>query len=119
MPGLLLTPLAVGAAFYVIPCVTRTPTCIQGPLQSLPSLQQVTHFNNWTIGHIAILGFSGFIALGAMWYILPQVTHRKVYSGNLVYAQFWLVTFGLTGFFVVLTIAGLIQGHAWLCMARS
>jgi cytochrome c oxidase cbb3-type subunit 1/cytochrome c oxidase cbb3-type subunit I/II len=75
----------------------------------------VTHFNNWTIGHshIAVLGFSGFIALGAMWLVVPQITHRRIYSGKLVFAQFWLVTFGLTGFLCVLTIAGLIQGQAW------
>jgi cbb3-type cytochrome c oxidase subunit I len=90
-------------------------TCIQGPLQSLPSLQRVTHFNNWTIGHahIAVLGFSGFIALGAMWHVLPYICRRKLYSENLVLLQFWFIMFGLTGFFVVLTTAGLIQGHAW------
>jgi cytochrome c oxidase cbb3-type subunit 1 len=90
-------------------------TCIQGPLQSLPVLQKVTHLTNWTVGHshIAVLGFSGFIALGALWYVVPQITRRKVWSGTLVLAQFWLVTFGLTGFLIVLTIAGLIQGENW------
>jgi cbb3-type cytochrome c oxidase subunit I len=90
-------------------------TCIQGPLQSIPAVQKVTHFNNWTIGHshIAVLGFSGYIALGVMWLVLPQLTGRRVYSGKLVFAQFWLITFGLVGFFFVLTIAGLIQGQAW------
>lgn len=97
-----------GIAWYLI-------TCIQGPFQSLPSVQRITHFNNWTIGHahIAILGFSGYIALGAMWHILPLVTGRRVYSNRLINLQFGLITFGLTGFFVVLTIAGLIQGSAW------
>jgi cytochrome c oxidase cbb3-type subunit I len=98
----------VGTVWYVL-------TCIQGPLQSLPSLQKVTHFNNWTIGHshIAVLGFSGFIALGAAWLVVPQITGRRVYSAKLVFAQFWLIIFGLTGFLFVLTIAGLIQGQAW------
>lgn len=201
LPGLLLTPLAVGAAYYVIPRVTRTPlhsytlsvagfwtlvilythigghhivqspipnwlksvstissigmiipviialmnlwltargrggalladpggrfviggtiwyilTCIQGPLQSLPMLQRVTHFNNWTIGHshIAVLGFSGFIALGAMWHIVPLITGKRLYSDNLVNLQFGLVTLGLIGFFFDLTAAGLVQGSSW------
>jgi len=97
-----------GTVWYLI-------TCIQGPVQSLPSLQKVTHFNNWTVGHahIAVFGFSGFIALGALWHILPLAAKRKVYSNNLVNLQFGLITFGLTGFFIVLTIAGLIQGSAW------
>ncbi len=101
--------------FVLIGTVWYLLTCIQGPLQSLPSVQKVTHLNNWTIGHshIAVLGFSGFIALGALWLVIPQITGRRVYSRNLVFAQFWLVTFGLTGFLMVLTIAGLIQGQAW------
>jgi len=98
-----------GAVWYLV-------TCIQGPMQSLPSVQRYTHFNNWVIGHahIAVLGFSGMIALGGLWYILPQVTGRRVYSMNLANLQFWLISVGLTGFFVVLTIAGLTQGAAWL-----
>ena len=79
------------------------------------SLQRVTHFNNWNVGHahIAVLGFSGFIAIGALWHVLPLAAKRKLYSNNLVNLQFGLVLFGLTGFFAVLTIAGLIQGGGW------
>jgi cytochrome c oxidase cbb3-type subunit I len=97
-----------GVVWYLV-------TCIQGPLQSLPYLQRVTHFNNWTVGHahIAMLGFGGYIALGAMWHIIPLVTGREIYSKRLVSLQFGLLTFGLTGFFLVLTTAGLIQGSAW------
>ncbi len=201
LPGLLLTPLAVGPLFFVVPRITRTPiyshtlsligfwslvalythigghhllqapvptwlktmsvisslgmmipvfvvltniwltarqkgglllhdpagrfvlagtlwylvTCIQGPLQSLPSVQRVTHFNNWTIGHshIAVLGFAGFIALGTMWHIVPLITGRRVYSAKLINLQFGLIMFGLGGFFTVLTAAGLVQGSSW------
>jgi cytochrome c oxidase cbb3-type subunit I len=90
-------------------------TGIQGSLQSLPTVQKVTHFTNWTIGHahIAILGFSGFIALGTLWHILPLVSKRRIYSLRLINVQFGLVLFGLAGFFAVLTTAGLIQGDSW------
>jgi cytochrome c oxidase cbb3-type subunit 1/cytochrome c oxidase cbb3-type subunit I/II len=98
----------VGVFWYLI-------TCLQGPLQSLPSVQRYTHFNNWVIGHahIAVLGFSGMIALGGLWYVLPLVSGRRVFSMNLANLQFWLVLVGISGFFGVLTIAGLIQGGAW------
>lgn len=90
-------------------------TCIQGPLQSLPSVQRVVHFNNWTIGHshIAVLGFAGFIALGTVWHVLPLITGRRLFSDKLVNLQFGLAMFGLSGFFVVLTAAGLVQGSSW------
>jgi cbb3-type cytochrome c oxidase subunit I len=97
-----------GTIWYLI-------TCLQGPFQSLPSVQQITHFNNWTIGHahIAVLGFAGFTAVGGMWHVLPLVTRRQWYSARLINLQFGLTVFGLVGFFVVLTTAGLVQGTSW------
>lgn len=101
--------LLVGTIWYAI-------VCVQGPLQSLAWVQRVTHFNNWVIGHshIAVLGFTGFIALGGMYYVLPYATGKKVYSEKLVNVQYWLILVGLIGFFIFLTAAGLIQGHVWL-----
>ena len=48
-------------------------TCIQGPLQALPAVQKVTHLNNWVVAHahLGVLGFSGTIALGGIYFILP------------------------------------------------
>jgi cytochrome c oxidase cbb3-type subunit 1/cytochrome c oxidase cbb3-type subunit I/II len=106
----------IGGRFVLTGTIWYLLTCVQGPLQSLPSIQKVTHFTNWTIGHahIAVLGFSGFIALGALWHVLPLVTGRRLYSWRLASLQFGLVLTGLIGFFVVLTAAGLIQGSSWL-----
>jgi cbb3-type cytochrome c oxidase subunit I len=100
--------MMVGAIWYAI-------VCIQGPLQAISWVQRVTHFNNWVIGHshIAVLGFTGFIALGGLYYILPSVTGRRIYSQRLINLQYWLVLIGLTGFFIVLTAVGLIQGQNW------
>jgi len=90
--------------------------CLQGPLQSLPSVQRYAHFNNWVVGHahIAVLGFAGMIALGGLWYVLPSVSGRRLYSMTLANLQFWMILVGIVGFFAVLTIAGLIQGSAWV-----
>jgi cytochrome c oxidase cbb3-type subunit 1 len=90
--------------------------CLQGPFQSLPSVQRITHLTNWVIGHshIAVLGFSGFIALGGIYFFLPRVTGRPLYSRRLADIQYWLLLIGLTGFFIVLTMTGLIQGSGWL-----
>ncbi|HEX2966785.1 MAG TPA: cbb3-type cytochrome c oxidase subunit I [Syntrophorhabdaceae bacterium] len=89
--------------------------CLQGPFQSLPSVQRITHLTNWVIAHshIAVLGFSGFIAVGGAYFILPRITGRDLYSRKLADIQYWLMLTGLTGFFVVLTIAGMIQGSGW------
>ena len=100
--------IMTGTLWYLI-------VCVQGPLQSLPYVQRITHFTNWVIGHahIAVLGFAGFIAMGALWHILPLASGRRIWSNRLVYLQFGLILFGLIGFFIVLTAAGLVQGAGW------
>jgi cytochrome c oxidase cbb3-type subunit 1/cytochrome c oxidase cbb3-type subunit I/II len=89
---------------------------IQGSMMALPNVQRVTHFTNWVIGHshIGVLGFAGMISLGGMYYILPRITDKPLYSRFLADLQYWLILIGVVGFTIVLTIAGLIQGNAWL-----
>lgn len=88
---------------------------IQGSIMALPQVQRITHFNNWVVGHahIGVLGFAGMIALGGLYYILPKITGKPLYSRFLADLQYWLVLIGITGFLVILTTVGLIQGNAW------
>jgi cytochrome c oxidase cbb3-type subunit 1/cytochrome c oxidase cbb3-type subunit I/II len=88
---------------------------IQGSIMALPQVQRITHFNNWVIAHshLGVLGFAGLSALGGLYYILPKITGKPLYSRFLADLQYWLVLIGIVGFTVVLTIAGLIQGNAW------
>jgi cbb3-type cytochrome c oxidase subunit I len=106
----------IGGKFVFAGLVWYILTCLQGPLQALPVIQRVTHLNNWVIAHshMGVLGFSGTIALGGLYFILPRVTNRPLYSSRLADIQYWLVLFGMAGFFAVLTAAGLIQGNSWL-----
>jgi cytochrome c oxidase cbb3-type subunit 1/cytochrome c oxidase cbb3-type subunit I/II len=60
-----------------------------------------------------VLGFAGLSALGGLYYILPKITGKPLYSRFLADLQYWLVLIGIVGFTVVLTIAGLIQGNSW------
>jgi cbb3-type cytochrome c oxidase subunit I len=106
----------IGGKFVFAGSVWYLLTCLQGPLQSLPYVQRLTHFTNWVIAHahMGVFGFAGFTALGGIYFILPRITGRPLYSRRLAEVQYWLVLIGITGFFVVLTIAGLIQGNGWL-----
>jgi cytochrome c oxidase cbb3-type subunit I len=107
---------SVGAKYVFVGTIFYFITCVQGPLHSLPIVQRLTHFNNWVIGHahIAVLGFAGFIAMGAVYYLLPKVSGRRLWSRRVAEVQYWLVLIGLIGFFLVLTTVGLIQGQGWL-----
>ncbi len=106
----------VGAKFVFTGTIMYFFVSIQGSMMALPQVQRVTHFNNWVVGHahIGVLGFSGMIALGGLYYVLPRITGKPLFSRFLADFQYWMVLIGVTGFTIVLTIVGLIQGNAWL-----
>jgi len=105
----------IGAKFVFTGTIYYFLVNIQGSIMALPHVQRITHFNNWVVGHahIGVLGFAGITALGGIYFILPRLTGKPLYSRFLADLQYWLVLIGITGFFVVLTTAGLIQGNAW------
>jgi len=106
----------IGAKWVFAGLVWYLIVCLQGPFQALPIVQRITHLTNWVIGHshIAVLGFAGFIGVGGIYFLIPRVTGRPLYSRKLADIQYWFLLVGLAGFFFVLTMAGLIQGNAWL-----
>ena len=106
----------IGAKFVFTGTIMYFFVSIQGSMMALPDVQRVTHFNNWVIGHahVGVLGFAGMIALGGLYYTLPRITGKPIYSKFLADFQYWLILIGVIGFTVVLTIVGLIQGNAWL-----
>ena len=105
----------IGARFIFVGTILYLFVCIQGPFQSLPVVQRITHFTNWVPAHahLAVLGFAGMSAWGAIYYLLPAMTGRAIHSRGLAVLHYWLMLFGVSSMMVVLTIAGLIQGHAW------
>ena len=98
----------VGTIMYLV-------VCIQGPFQSLPIVQRITHFTHWipAHAHLAVLGFVGMIGWGTCYFILPEMTGRPIHSKRLANLHYWLMFMGVVSMMVVLTISGLIQGHAW------
>jgi cbb3-type cytochrome oxidase subunit 1 len=90
-------------------------TCIQGPFQATRWVNWYLHFSNWVVGHahLALLATFSFIVFGAVYFIIPKVTGRKIHSRALVIWHFWLTLVGWILMLVSLTIAGLIQAAGW------
>ncbi len=105
--NIVLKFLFAGTVFYFL-------TSTEGSLLALPSVERITHFTDWVVGHshLGLLGFSGFIACGAGYGALREM-HGRIWSERLAHLQYWLMLVGIIGFTLVLDDAGSIQGHAW------
>jgi len=61
-------------------------------------------------GHINLLGWVEMAIFAALYYVVPTVSRRPIYSLRLVKIHFWMHNFGLIGMVVFFFSAGLVGG---------
>lgn len=100
--------------FVVFGALAYTLASVQGSLMAVRSINEITHFTHYTVGH-AHLGLYGFFSMtmfGAVYYIVPRLVDWEWPSATLIRWHFWLSGIGVIGMFSVLTFAGIVQGLA-------
>ncbi|MEZ5307092.1 MAG: cbb3-type cytochrome c oxidase subunit I [Pyrinomonadaceae bacterium] len=100
--------LMSGVVFYLL-------TCFQGPMHSLRAVNAIVSKTDWIPGHahMAVLGAFSFFAIAGVYYALPRLYNRPLYSNALANWSFWLFMIGGLGFFVTLWLGGFWQGWQW------
>ena len=61
-------------------------------------------------GHINLLGWVEMAIFAALYYVVPTVARRPIYSIRLVKIHFWMHNFGLIGMVSFFLAAGLLGG---------
>jgi len=88
----------------------------EGPMMSIKSVNSLSHYTNWTIGHVhsGALGWVGMISFAAIYYMVPKLWNRDgLYSLRLINWHFWLATLGIVIYAAVMWVAGITQGLMW------
>jgi cytochrome c oxidase cbb3-type subunit 1 len=100
--------------FTVFGAMTYTLVSFQGSTMAIPSLNAITHFSDYTIGHshLGVYGFFTMMMFGAMYYIVPRLTGWEWPSASLIRWHFWLSAIGIGLMVLVLSVGGVIQGFA-------
>ena len=62
-------------------------------------------------GHINLLGWVEMGIFGSIYYFIPRLVHRPIYSMRLVKVHFWMHNIGLVGMVSLFTLAGAIGGY--------
>ncbi|RDD68502.1 cbb3-type cytochrome c oxidase subunit I [Paracoccus versutus] len=107
--------------FISFGAVMYTLASFQGSIEALRSVNTITHFTHYTVGH-AHLGAYAFVSIvmfGAAYHIMPRMMGRDFAHPGLIRLHFWLVVVGFAIYFFALTIGGLLQGLAMLDATRS
>lgn len=88
---------------------------LEGPLLSIKSVNAISHYTDWTVGHVHIgtLGWNGMLTFGVLYYIFPRIFRTKLYSKSLANVHFWIATMGTLFYAVPLYWAGWTQSAMW------
>jgi cytochrome c oxidase cbb3-type subunit 1 len=100
--------MVLASTFYMF-------STIEGPIQSIKSVNALAHFTDWIPGHVhdGTLGWVGFMIIAALFHMAPRMYKREIYSKKLMEAQFWIQTTGIVLYFSSMWIAGITQGMMW------
>ncbi|MDJ0758557.1 MAG: cbb3-type cytochrome c oxidase subunit I [Woeseiaceae bacterium] len=100
--------------FVVLGAVMYTAASLQGSMQALRSVNEITHFTHYTVAHahLGLYGFLTYIMFGAIYFIMPRLTGREWPYPRAITAHFWLVFIGFAVYFIFLSIGGWLQGLA-------
>ncbi|MBI3395633.1 MAG: cbb3-type cytochrome c oxidase subunit I [Spirochaetia bacterium] len=87
----------------------------EGPMMAVKSVNSLSHYTDWTIGHVhsGALGWVGFMSMAMMYYMVPRLWGRKLYSEKLANTHFWLGTLGILLYVVSMWTSGITEGAMW------
>ncbi|MEI6491137.1 MAG: cbb3-type cytochrome c oxidase subunit I [Verrucomicrobiota bacterium] len=100
--------------FTVFGALAYTVVSLQGISMAIPSVNTLTHFTDYTIGHahLGLYGFFSMMMFGAIYYIVPRLVGWEWPSATMIRWHFWLVAIGILLMVGSLTVGGILQGVA-------
>ena len=101
--------------FMVIAVAFYGMSTFEGPLMSIRTVNALSHYTEWTIGHVhsGALGWVAFITFGSLYYLVPVLWSKPLYSKKLISAHLWLASTGMAMYIIAMWIAGIYQGVQW------
>ena len=101
--------------FLVVGITAYGMATFEGPMLSIKSVNALTHFTDYIIGHVHLgaLAWNGGLAFAMLYYIIPRIYGTKLYSVSLANLHFWLSTIGILFYVIPLYVGGITQSLMW------
>jgi cytochrome c oxidase cbb3-type subunit I/II len=100
---------------FVVALTAYGMATFEGPMLSLKNVNAIAHYTDWIPAHVHVgaLGWNGFLSFAMMYYLIPKVYNRPIFSVKMINQHFWLGTLGILFWAVPMYISGFTQGMMW------
>ncbi len=97
--------------FFVAGITFYGMATFEGPLLSIRAVNAISHYTDWTIGHVhsGALGWNGFMAAALFYWLAPRLWKTKLWSTSLANMHFWVGLVGILLYVAALWSAGIRQ----------
>jgi cytochrome c oxidase cbb3-type subunit I/II len=101
--------------FMVVAVTAYGMSTFEGPMMSTKSVNAISHFTDWTVGHahIGALGWNGFLTFAVLYYLIPRIFQTQLFSKKLANLHFWIATLGIVFYAVPLYWGAITQASMW------
>lgn len=101
--------------FMVVAITAYGMATFEGPMLSLKNVNAISHFTDWTVAHVHVggLGWNGFLTFGMLYWLIPKLYKRELYSKRLANFHFWIGSLGIIFYALPMYWAGFTQSLMW------
>ncbi|MBC7488343.1 MAG: cytochrome-c oxidase, cbb3-type subunit I [Cytophagaceae bacterium] len=101
--------------FMVVAITAYGMATFEGPMLSLKNVNAISHFTDWTVAHVHVggLGWNGFLTFGMLYWLIPKLYRRELYSKRLGNFHFWIGSLGIVFYALPMYWAGFTQSLMW------
>lgn len=98
--------------FIVFGAMSYTLVSFFGSWMALRSVNEVTHFTQFTVGHAhhGVYAFFTMTMFGGIYFMMPRILEREWPSAALIKTHFWCTAIGIGIMIIGLHVGGWIQG---------
>ena len=101
--------------FIVFGFINYIFVSIQGTFQAFRDMNLYLHYSQWPVmhSHLALYASFGITVMGVMFYVVPRITGKKLYSKKLMDVTWWVTLLGFVLFMAGMMLAGLVANAGW------
>ncbi|MDR6301552.1 cytochrome c oxidase cbb3-type subunit I/II [Mesonia maritima] len=101
--------------FMVVAITGYGMATFEGPMLSLKNINAIAHFSDWVIAHVHVgaLAWNGFLTFGMVYWLVPRLVKRELWSVKLANVHFWIGTLGIIMYALPMYVAGFVQASMW------